>query len=240
VYFVRYVDPKFAGREEPNFFARMFTFGKKDDGGGLAKYRVKVTAEGSASTVAVLDSQGKPERAKRQADRRPASRRPEVSSRAQARRHVIRFRSLGSGQRRQRHRRRGDERDHDDAPARRRRLLAQGARHAAGRWPASPPSTSMPVFVTHEHGDHIGCALTLAERERLPLWMSRGTWRATGGFAAPANLRFARDDEPIAIGDIEVHPFTVAHDAAEPLQLRCSDGGSCWSCSPTSVRSRRT
>jgi outer membrane protein assembly factor BamC len=59
---VRYVDPAFAGREEPNFFAKMFSFGKKDDGAGLAKYRVKVTAEGSAtSTVAVLDSQGKPE-----------------------------------------------------------------------------------------------------------------------------------------------------------------------------------
>jgi len=81
------------------------------------------------------------------------------------------------------------------------------------------------VFVTHEHGDHIGCAISLAERERLPLWMSRGTWRATGGFGAPATLRFARDGEAIAIGDIEVHPFTVAHDAAEPLQLRCSDGG---------------
>jgi outer membrane protein assembly factor BamC len=62
VYFVRYVDPAFAGREEPNFFAKLFSFGKKDDGSGLAKYRVKVTAEGTAaSTVAVLDSQGKPE-----------------------------------------------------------------------------------------------------------------------------------------------------------------------------------
>ncbi len=81
------------------------------------------------------------------------------------------------------------------------------------------------VFVTHEHGDHIGCALALAERDALPLWMSRGTWRAISGFAAPPSLRFARDDEPIAVGDIEVHPFTVAHDAAEPLQLRCSDGG---------------
>jgi outer membrane protein assembly factor BamC len=61
LYFVRYVDPKFAGREEPSFITKLFTFGKKDDGGGLAKYRVKVTAEGAASTVAVLDSQGKPE-----------------------------------------------------------------------------------------------------------------------------------------------------------------------------------
>ena len=80
------------------------------------------------------------------------------------------------------------------------------------------------VFVTHEHGDHIGCAIGFAEQHRVPLWMSRGTWRAVGEPVAVAGVRFARDGEPIALGDLELHPFTVAHDAAEPLQLRCSDG----------------
>ena len=28
---MRYVDPAYAGREEPNFFSRMFSFGKKSD-----------------------------------------------------------------------------------------------------------------------------------------------------------------------------------------------------------------
>ncbi len=60
LYFVRYVDPKFAGREEPNFLSRMLRFGKKEET-GLAKYRVKVASEGNVSTVAVLDSQGKAE-----------------------------------------------------------------------------------------------------------------------------------------------------------------------------------
>jgi outer membrane protein assembly factor BamC len=60
LYFVRYVDPAYAGREEPNWFSRMFK-GKKADETGLAKYRVKVTAEGPTSTVAILDSQGKAE-----------------------------------------------------------------------------------------------------------------------------------------------------------------------------------
>ena len=82
------------------------------------------------------------------------------------------------------------------------------------------------VFVTHEHGDHVGCALVLAERHGIPVWMSRGTWRAIGPCAAPPRLAFARDGEPIDVGDLQVHPFTVAHDAAEPLQLRCSDGSS--------------
>ena len=61
LYFVRYVDPAYAGREEPNLFQRMFSFGKKKDDTGLAKYRVKVSSEGQTSTVAVLDSQGRPE-----------------------------------------------------------------------------------------------------------------------------------------------------------------------------------
>jgi phosphoribosyl 1,2-cyclic phosphodiesterase len=80
------------------------------------------------------------------------------------------------------------------------------------------------IFVTHEHNDHIGCALALAERYRLAVWMSRGTWRAIGEAGPPAQLHFARDGEVLAVGDLALHPFTVAHDAAEPLQLRCSDG----------------
>ena len=90
------------------------------------------------------------------------------------------------------------------------------------------------IFVTHEHGDHVGCALGLARRHRIPLWMSRGTWRAVADADEAAGnddgqpldglLRFARDGQPIAVGDIELHPYTVPHDAGEPLQVTFSDG----------------
>lgn len=81
------------------------------------------------------------------------------------------------------------------------------------------------VFVTHEHGDHIGCALTLSRRHGIPLWTSRGTWRALGEPALPDGLlHFARDGEAITVGDLALHPFTVPHDALEPLQLSCTDG----------------
>jgi outer membrane protein assembly factor BamC len=60
LYFVRYVDPAFAGREEPGLLTRLFSFGRKKDDSVLAKYRVKVSSEGTTSTVAVLDSQGGP------------------------------------------------------------------------------------------------------------------------------------------------------------------------------------
>jgi phosphoribosyl 1,2-cyclic phosphodiesterase len=80
------------------------------------------------------------------------------------------------------------------------------------------------VFVTHEHGDHVGCAVALARRHRLPLWMSRGTWRAIGEPDTDGLLQFARDGQPIGVGDLLLSPYTVAHDAQEPLQLRVSNG----------------
>jgi phosphoribosyl 1,2-cyclic phosphodiesterase len=89
------------------------------------------------------------------------------------------------------------------------------------------------VFITHEHGDHVGCATTLAQRHGVPLWMSRGTWRAivdahgdAPGNASALPPNFARDGQALAIGDLELRPFTVPHDALEPLQLCCSDGQS--------------
>ena len=61
VYFVRYIDPAFAGKEEPNLFQKLFSFGKKDADGGPARYRVVVKSEGEQSTVAVLNGKGEPE-----------------------------------------------------------------------------------------------------------------------------------------------------------------------------------
>lgn len=80
------------------------------------------------------------------------------------------------------------------------------------------------VFVTHEHGDHIGCAHSLSRRNRIPVWMSEGTWLATGGRDFEGLLNLARDDAEFSVGNISVQPFTVPHDAREPLQLRCTDG----------------
>ena len=60
VYFVRYIDPKFAGKEEPNLISKLFSFGKKDEN-GPARYRVTVKADGERSTVTVLNGQGAPE-----------------------------------------------------------------------------------------------------------------------------------------------------------------------------------
>ena len=81
------------------------------------------------------------------------------------------------------------------------------------------------VFITHERGDHVGCSLAFARRHRKPLITSRGTWRAIAREEFDAGLlRLAHDGEAIALGDLELQPFAVPHDAQEPLQLCLSDG----------------
>lgn len=80
------------------------------------------------------------------------------------------------------------------------------------------------ILITHEHSDHIGSALTLARKWSIPLYMSWGTARATGADEADVDLHVLWGDEAVAIGDVSVLPYTVPHDAREPLQYVLSDG----------------
>ncbi|NDC60956.1 MAG: MBL fold metallo-hydrolase [Betaproteobacteria bacterium] len=83
------------------------------------------------------------------------------------------------------------------------------------------------VFITHEHADHVGHARAFAQRTGAQVWMSKGTalaceleqWGLHNG-----QCHVARDGQAIAVGALQLIPFTVPHDAREPLQLRCTDG----------------
>ncbi|RYX90792.1 MAG: MBL fold metallo-hydrolase [Comamonadaceae bacterium] len=80
------------------------------------------------------------------------------------------------------------------------------------------------VFITHEHSDHIGCARSFALRERVPVWMSEGTFAGINMPDFDGLFRAAQDGVAIDLGSLQVMPFTVPHDAREPLQLTCTDG----------------
>ncbi len=80
------------------------------------------------------------------------------------------------------------------------------------------------IVVTHEHGDHIGGVERLARKHSIPVWLTHGTLRAhfrnTPGFA----LHEINPHEKFAIGDLEIQPYIVPHDAAEPVQYVFGDG----------------
>jgi phosphoribosyl 1,2-cyclic phosphodiesterase len=82
------------------------------------------------------------------------------------------------------------------------------------------------VFVTHEHSDHLGGVLALQRRYGTPVWTSAGTGAAAMARAGEPGSIFnvAKHGERIVIGALELLPFAVPHDAAEPLQLVCRAG----------------
>lgn len=76
------------------------------------------------------------------------------------------------------------------------------------------------LFITHEHVDHIKGAGILSRRFDIPVFATADTWAAMEGSLgkiAPSNKRIVYADEVCAINDICVKPFTIPHDAAEPV-----------------------
>ena len=79
------------------------------------------------------------------------------------------------------------------------------------------------ILVTHEHGDHIRGVGPLARKYGIPVWTTRGTASHPGLGELPV-LYNIDVHQPLALGDIEVQPFPVPHDAREPCQFVFGDG----------------
>ena len=80
------------------------------------------------------------------------------------------------------------------------------------------------IIVTHEHQDHVGGVFRLARRYDIPVWMTHGTFEAVRKDADGVQVNICRDGEPFVIGDLEINPYTVPHDAREPVQYTATDG----------------
>jgi phosphoribosyl 1,2-cyclic phosphodiesterase len=81
------------------------------------------------------------------------------------------------------------------------------------------------ILVTHEHADHVRGVGPLARRYGIPVFSSDGTARAAA-FGDLSSLRlFASHGGAFRIGDVEVGPYAVPHDAREPCQFVFSAEG---------------
>jgi phosphoribosyl 1,2-cyclic phosphodiesterase len=91
------------------------------------------------------------------------------------------------------------------------------------------PAALTAILISHEHGDHIHGLRVLARKLRVPVYITQPThrtWLRTvrqetkQAEAAPADLErkeFFEAGRSFQIGDIAITPFTIPHDAADPV-----------------------
>lgn len=86
------------------------------------------------------------------------------------------------------------------------------------------------ILITHEHSDHIKGLGVIARKYGIPVYATPGTIEAI----FQCNALGAMDhglfheihaDEGFAIADLEISPFRISHDAAQPVAYRIENGG---------------
>src|SRR5438067_7167732 len=81
------------------------------------------------------------------------------------------------------------------------------------------------ILITHEHSDHVNGLAMLARKLDVPVFMTGATHQAwarasrddAGELPQLAKLELFSSGRSFQIGDITVTPFTIPHDAADPV-----------------------
>ncbi len=87
------------------------------------------------------------------------------------------------------------------------------------------PQTLSAILITHEHSDHIYGLATLAKKLRIPVFMTGATYQAwqramrdeSGEKPQLEKIERFESGHTFQVGDIAVKPFTIPHDAADPV-----------------------
>lgn len=83
------------------------------------------------------------------------------------------------------------------------------------------------ILVTHEHVDHVRGLSVLCRRYDLPVYANEGTWSALLQRERDFPRRLMRvfyTGEDFTLGRVSVRPFSIPHDAAEPVGYAFSCG----------------
>ncbi|PYG87182.1 phosphoribosyl 1,2-cyclic phosphodiesterase [Ruminiclostridium sufflavum DSM 19573] len=82
------------------------------------------------------------------------------------------------------------------------------------------PAELNAILISHEHIDHVRGAGILSRKQDIPIYANESTWCAMEKGLGPVRLEnrvaFCTENE-FEIGDICIKPFSIPHDAAEPV-----------------------
>ena len=89
------------------------------------------------------------------------------------------------------------------------------------------PVTSLDgILISHEHNDHVSGMAPLAAALNIPVYLTALTRQALpSAEETPAGFEVFQPGQKFAIKDLEVEPFTVPHDAADPVGFCFSAAG---------------
>ncbi len=74
------------------------------------------------------------------------------------------------------------------------------------------------ILISHEHSDHIKGLSIISKRNRIPVYLNRATASAIIEMGIPiGEMRVFRTGTPFQLGPVNVHPFSVIHDALDPV-----------------------
>ena len=82
------------------------------------------------------------------------------------------------------------------------------------------------ILVTHEHTDHIKSVGTTSRKLKVPVYSTQGTldsWKDAPNGDSPG-VEIVTSGTAFSIGDMEILPYSVSHDATEPVQY-CVQAG---------------
>jgi phosphoribosyl 1,2-cyclic phosphodiesterase len=83
------------------------------------------------------------------------------------------------------------------------------------------------ILITHEHSDHIGGLARLAKKHRIPVYISARTRAALPPNTDLTAVETIEPGKPFVIEDLNVEPFSIPHDAVDPIAFRLSAEGLC-------------
>jgi phosphoribosyl 1,2-cyclic phosphodiesterase len=89
------------------------------------------------------------------------------------------------------------------------------------------PARVSAILVTHEHGDHAGAAFEFAAAHRVTVHLTHGTLAALRGEGKALDgvaVGIVNSRQSFFVDGLQLVPFTVPHDAREPVQYVLSDG----------------
>lgn len=83
------------------------------------------------------------------------------------------------------------------------------------------------IVVTHEHLDHVKSIGTLSSRYNIPVYATEKTWSAMPAQSSKIDKKLQRlfsSSINFTVGDLQLHPFSIPHDAADPCGFNIKNG----------------